>query len=118
MEREGTNTDQSAIDEKTSNQIVPDPLVPGVSGSSVNVDTSKVDTTNKSRKVPAKITKKTKDEEVAKVNVVTFCRSKNYSRGIQSRLEIFLQEHGDQSQIKTLGEWEQIYSSAMKRITK
>ena len=130
MARRRINPNPSDIDE-TMNQANPDPEPPEsleqlespkLPDSSVN--TNRVDAVNTvedkiTEKVPEKtIAKPKKNIEVVKINVVTFCRTKNYSCGIQSRLGIFLQEHGDQEQIKTLDEWEQIYKSAMKRITK
>jgi|GEM_PF-6962801 len=133
MGRRRINPDLSESENTTSNRMDPDPEPPesleqleSPKLPESNADTSRIDVVNTvenkiTEKPPEKIKEKTKKVdvvEVAKVNVVTFCRTKNHSRGIQSRLEIFLQERKDQNQIKTFDEWEQIYNSAMKRITK
>jgi len=51
------------------------------------------------------------------MNVVSFCATKKYNKGIQARLTIFLRKAGDPDAEKTFADWEKVYEQAMNRVT-
>jgi hypothetical protein len=56
--------------------------------------------------------------EETKINLETFLRIKKYNAGIKARLQTFMLHANDTEFEKPMSEWEAMYGSAMKRITK
>jgi len=52
------------------------------------------------------------------MSLETFCVVKKYPKSIQARMNVFMDESGDTQEYKLEGEWEDLRSRALNRVTK